>query len=135
MSVKNYKGSCHCGKISYAVDLDSSHGSGRCNCSYCSRTRYWGALTKPESFKLLSGQGEYADYQFNTKTGHHYFCKTCGVATHGEGYLEILGGAYVSVNLATIEGIEKSDFVNAPIRYADGLNNNWMNEPQEKRHL
>lgn len=135
MSIKNYKGSCHCGKISYTVALDPSRGSGKCNCSYCSRTRYWGALTKPEAFTLISGQGEYSDYQFNTKTGHHYFCKTCGIATHGEGYLEILGGAYVSVNLATIEGIESSDFVSAPIRYADGLNNNWMNEPQEKRHL
>ncbi|WP_413288594.1 GFA family protein [Bdellovibrio sp. HCB337] len=135
MSTKTYKGSCHCGKISYQVEMDASQGSGRCNCSYCSRTRYWGTIVKPEAFKLLSGKGEFSDYQFNTMTGHHYFCKTCGVATHGEGYLEVLGGAYVSVNLATVEGIEKSEFINGPIRYADGLNNNWMNEPQEKRHL
>ena len=136
MSTQSFTGGCHCGKIRYQVETDTTKGSGRCNCSYCSKTRYWGILVKPSAFKITAGnQSDMGDYQFNTFTGHHMFCKNCGVATHGTGHLEILGGDYVSVNLATLDNIETLPFVNAPIRYSNGLNNDWMNEPSEKRHL
>jgi len=50
-----------------------------CNCSLCRRK---GALWHPvaeSKVRILSGEGDLALYQFNTKTAKHYFCKHCGI--------------------------------------------------------
>ncbi len=130
-----YKGSCHCGKVRYEVDLDLELGTGRCNCSICSKKRWWGAMAKPEDFRLLSGAEELSDYQFGTMSGHHRFCRTCGISAFGDGYVEEIGGAYCSINVACLDGIEQADLAALPITYMDGRNNNWWNAPAETRHL
>lgn len=135
MSTKTYHGSCHCGRITYQTDLDLSQGTGKCNCSICTKTRFWGMNVKPDAFKLLSGQTELTDYQFGTKSVHHYFCKHCGVRTFGKGYVEEVGGDFYSVNIATLDDVDVKDLAKAPVRYSDGRNNNWMEQPKDYLHL
>ncbi|KXZ32752.1 aldehyde-activating protein [Leptospira santarosai] len=135
MSLKNYNGSCHCGKIRYELALDLSKGTSKCNCSFCSKVRNWSSMVKPEAFRLLTGENDLGTYQFGTKSAIHKFCKNCGVRMFTEGRLEELGGAFISVSLATLDDIDIAELIEAPLWYADGLHNNWRKQPVEIRHL
>jgi len=135
MSQKTYNGSCHCGKVSFEADIDLSADTFKCNCSICRKTRHWGAMIKPDSFRLLTGENDLCDYQFATKSVHHLFCKTCGVRAFGHGYVEQIGGAYVSINVACLNNIEIDDLADVPVQYLNGRNNTWAPLPQETARL
>lgn len=135
MAEKTYHGSCHCGSVNIKAKIDLTKGTGRCNCTYCRKVRNWTVIIKPEAFELVSGAESLSDYQFGTFSNHHLFCKTCGCRLFGKGYVEEIGGDYVSIVLSCLEDIQPEELIAAPITYFDGLNNNWWNKPTEVRHL
>jgi len=124
---KTYTGGCHCGAVRYEVDADLTSGVGRCNCSMCHRLGRAGAIVKPEAFRLLEGEGELTEYRFGSKMGQYLFCKHCGVHSFGRGHLDVLGGAYVTVNVNCLDDVELTEL---PVVYWDGRHNNWQGGPR-----
>lgn len=129
-----HSGSCHCGAVQLEADIDLSEGSGKCNCSICTKTRAWSVNLKPEQFRLIAGEEALSDYQFG-EVMHHLFCKHCGVRPFGRGTLEVLGGEFISVNLACLDSLSPSELAQVPVRYSDGRHDNWFEAPAEIRQL
>jgi hypothetical protein len=92
-------------------------------------------IVKPEAFRQLAGEGESSDYQFGTKTGHHLFCKNCGVQPFARGHLDVLGGDFYSIIVACLDDLNPSELADAPVTYSGGRNNDWQSPPAEIRHL
>ena len=134
--LKTYTGSCHCGAVRYEADIDLSAGTGKCNCSICTKTRSWGALIKPQAFRLLAGADALSDYQFATKSGHHLFCRHCGVRPfEWVDMPNMTGSKYFNINVACLDGVDIDELITAPLTYVDGRNNAWHLKPDEVRHL
>lgn len=98
------KGSCHCGKVKFEADLDTSKAMA-CNCSMCGRKGTLLSFVPADKFKLLSGQDSMTDYLFNKKAIHHTFCSTCGVTAFATGKMPD-GSAVKAVNVRCIDGID-----------------------------
>lgn len=135
MTKKTYKGSCRCGNIRYEADIDLSAGTGKCNCTFCWKSRWWGAMIKPDAFRLLAAPDELG-YGFPTeKYGTRAICKQCGIIPFGWGNLPMVSGDYVSINLACLDDLEPAELLAAPVNFSDGLHDAWWNAPAETRHL
>jgi hypothetical protein len=136
MAKNTYRGSCHCGRIKFEVDLDVAAGTSKCNCTSCWKKRLWSARARIEDFRPLGGEEELSGYKAGSSTGHRGFCKHCGVIPYN--WVDAApwnDGAYVSINVAALDDLDPADLVAAPVQYCDGRANNWWNEPAEKRHL
>ena len=138
MAVKTYKGSCHCGKVTFEADIDLAAGSGKCNCTYCTKVRNWSVLVKPDALKKVEGEEEMIGYRAAGRPpeyGTHLFCKHCGISPFSRGHLEQIGGDYVSIQLGCLDDASIDELMSGPMRYSDGRNNNWMNPPADTRNL
>ncbi|MGK5023321.1 GFA family protein [Janthinobacterium sp. RB2R34] len=132
--MKTSHGSCHCGQVRFAADIDLSALTIRCNCSICAKLRLWSAIVQPEAFRLLAGEAELSLYQFLGKTEQHLFCRHCGVRPFGIGQSPRWGKFY-AVNLACLDDVTAEELSAAPITYMDGKNDNWETPPAQVRHL
>jgi len=132
--LKTYRGSCHCGAVTFEADLDLTQSSYRCNCSICRRNRFWPAVAKSEGFRLLTGDADLTQYLFNTKKNQHYFCRHCGVRCFGIGTETPIGIMY-GVNLGCLDDVSDEELSKVPITYVDGRNDNWQNAPEFFAHL
>jgi hypothetical protein len=122
-----HRGGCHCGAVRFEVSLEPGFKGSRCNCSICAKTAVTGAIVKPDAFRLVAGQDSLGGYQWGAKVSTRHFCKRCGIQCFGAGYLEVIGGDFVSVNLNALDDFDVSLL---DIVHWDGRHDNWMNGPR-----
>ena len=102
---QTYKGSCHCGKVSYEVKTDLGQVIS-CNCSICSKKGHLLTFVPPDQFRLLAGKEEaLTDYQFNNHVIHHLFCPSCGIQSFARGKKRD-GTAMMAINVRCLDGVE-----------------------------
>ncbi|GHC55031.1 GFA family protein [Neogemmobacter tilapiae] len=138
--LKTYHGTCHCGAVEFEVPLDLSQGTNRCNCTYCRKTRHWGAaVADPTTLRVTNGQAAISTY--NGRDGGpdapiaHAFCSHCGTKLFTTGDIAELGGRFASVYLPALEDATEAELIAAPVFWCDGLHDNWWNPAAETRHL
>lgn len=129
-----YQGSCACQRVRYEVELDLSAGTTKCNCTSCSKRRWWGASVKPDKFHPLAGATELVKWREAKGLGG--YCKHCGVAPFVSGdAAEWNDGDYVSINVATLDGLDPATLSSIPVAYLDGLHDTWAPLEGETRYL
>ena len=122
-----YQGSCHCGTVKFEADLDLAAGVGRCNCSVCTKIAWTAAIAKPDALTVLAGEDAVAMYEWGGKISKRYFCPRCGIHCFARGHLAELGGAYISINVNCLDGVELGAL---NVHYWDGRHNNWEGGPR-----
>ncbi|GAB3412738.1 GFA family protein [Massilia agilis] len=128
-----YHGSCHCGDVRFEADIDLALGTIKCNCSICTKMRWWAAVVAPGAFRLSSA-AQPGEYRFLTRRDGHYFCKKCGIHTHSTGESPRMG-PFVAVAVACLDDATPEELIAAPVRWLDGRNEIWDAAPLETRHL
>jgi hypothetical protein len=107
-----HSGACHCGEVRFSVSADADINAVKCNCSVCRMTGFLHLIVTAEDFDLVAGKDALSNYQFNTKTAHHLFCKHCGIKSF---YVPRSHPAGYSVNVncldpETISSVTIEDF-------------------------
>jgi hypothetical protein len=130
-----HTGSCHCGAIRFRADLDLA-SSTRCNCSFCSKNRFWFALVKASALEIVAGADQLADYQHGDKRFLHFlFCRTCGVRPFSKGgHLPQMGGEFYAVNVAALD-LTPEQLAAIPVTYADGAHDDWGTAPKVTSYM
>jgi hypothetical protein len=131
---KTYQGSCHCGKVRYECEVDLERGTSRCNCSVCTKSRFWKAIVPAADFRITSGEDCLSIYRFGSNMIRHSFCSECGVKPFGRGELESIG-PFFAVNIATLDGVSPEELAKLPVTYEDGRHDAWQNAPAVTRYL
>ena len=134
--LRTYRGGCHCGAVRFEADLDIAAGTGKCNCSICTKMRLWSVQARPEAFRLLAGAPELADFRGGNSVAHHPFCRRCGIHAFDRVEMPNMSGApYFNVNVACLDDLDVDELMAAPVAYFDGRNDDWGSRPAEVRHL
>ena len=97
-----FTGGCHCGRVRFRVTATLDRVL-ECNCSMCAKKGFLHLIVPPDAFELLSGEGDLATYEFNTRTAKHRFCRHCGIHSF---YVPRSDPDKVDVNVRCLDGVD-----------------------------
>jgi hypothetical protein len=89
-----------------------------CNCSHCSKRGLLLTFVTPDKFTLAGGAEGLADYQFNRKMIHHFFCPTCGIESFARGTGPD-GKEMIAINVRCLDGVDLSTLTPTPFNGRD----------------
>ena len=110
---KRYRGSCHCGAVTFQIDTDFAELT-RCDCSMCRRRSATMVAVHESRFALLTGADSLTEYRFHTMTARHFFCKVCGIYPF---HRKRVAPDHYGINVACLEGV---DTLGRAVRQATG---------------
>lgn len=131
MTEKTYHGSCVYGAVAYEAEIDLAAGTVRCNCTTCRKRRNWAITVPRDSFRFTRGQS--AVYRRAIIDSH--FCPVCGTTLVGFADIPEMGGKTATLQIGTLDDVPTAELIAAPVRWVDGLNDDWWHAPEEVRHL
>lgn len=114
-----FRGSCHCGNITFELDWlgdASTIAARRCGCTFC--TKHGGVWTSNPSGALrvrLSKPAMVTRYEFGTETATFFVCARCGAVPLVTSRIE--GRDYAVVNVNSFDGVEASRIQVAPASF------------------
>lgn len=113
MSEKQFRGACHCGGVTFSVELvEGLDAPRRCDCSYCRMRGAAVVSALADKLTINSGADLLSVYRFNTMQAEHHFCSSCGIYTH---HKRRSNPSQLSVNVACLEGVSPFDFSELPV--------------------
>ena len=114
-----YCGGCHCQSVRFSISIQKPIEETKiilCNCSMCDKFGYLHLILPKNDVSFDTSFSQLTNYQFNTKTAKHYFCKTCGVKSF---YQPRSHPDCWSVNARCLDDFSNSKFI---IETFDGKN-------------
>lgn len=112
-----YQGSCHCGRISYEVDVEQQPEAAlSCNCSICQRRGHLLWFMPRAALHLKTPEADMSVYSFNKHRIRHCFCPVCGSAPFGLGS-DGKGNETAAINVRCLEGV---DIAALTVKHFDG---------------
>lgn len=100
-----YEGSCHCGKVAFAIEGSAPAEAISCNCSMCRRKGFLLTFVPVDQFTLLRGEEDLKSYLFHNHRIEHRFCTTCGTQPFAYGKMPD-GSEMRAINLRCVESVD-----------------------------
>ena len=130
------EGSCHCGRVRFAVGAELVEGERlpldgggprqvtQCNCSICSKLGQLVSYCPPGDFSVTEGEDALSSYSWGDRLMDFRFCGTCACMVYSRVKPELIaevwpdaGARKVMVNARLLEGV---DLGAVAVREVDG---------------
>lgn len=105
-------GTCHCGRVTFTVDVPEDMRPHRCNCSICTLKGSVSIDVPHDALAITAGEDALSLYTFNTHLAQHWFCGTCGIHVYHQLRSD---PAKVAINGACVAGLGPYDFSQMPV--------------------
>jgi hypothetical protein len=121
MSVRLYRGSCHCGAVAFEVEADAEEMT-TCDCTLCLKKNALMIRVPQSALRITKGEEALATYEWNTRRAQHHFCRHCGIYTF---HRKRIDPTSFGVNVFCLEDF---DVAALPTRQTDGLGMSLVGE-------
>lgn len=115
LNVTIYKGSCHCGAVTFRIKADRIDELTTCDCSLCARKNALMLKVHEDELTIVTGEELLSLYQWNTHRAKHYFCSRCGIYTF---HRKRSAPDHFGVNVFCLEGFDRTGI---PVRATEGI--------------
>ena len=130
--MKVIEGSCHCGAVGFEARFEGAIETSKCNCSICTKSRFWKTLVSAEAFTLLKGKDALQTYRFGSGYVAHHTCGTCGVKVYGTVPMEDMDLVAISV---TCLNLDPEELAGLRVSFEDGRNDAHQDAPTITSYL